>query len=95
MFQAQTSARAGGAFYCASCNLYCSDSRSAEMHRASLKHKKKSGELEIERRLYGDDASVTVKDVMALVERKRVELGVVPWSELRFQEAEARSGESS
>ncbi|ESL08522.1 hypothetical protein TRSC58_03774 [Trypanosoma rangeli SC58] len=79
----QSGGRSAGAFYCPFCNVYCSDSRTAELHRSSLKHKKKSGELEAERQRYKDDASVTAEDVMALVERKRVELGAVPWSQLR------------
>ncbi|RNC50091.1 hypothetical protein TcCL_ESM12885, partial [Trypanosoma cruzi] len=91
MFHTPVGGRSAGAFYCPSCNVYCSDSRTAALHRSSLKHKKKSGELEMERQLYKEDASVTVEDVMALVERKRVELGVVPWSQLRFTEEETHA----
>ncbi|RHW69468.1 Zinc-finger of C2H2 type/Zinc-finger double-stranded RNA-binding [Trypanosoma brucei equiperdum] len=88
MLQAQGSGRTTGAYYCPCCNIYCSDSRTAQQHLAGLSHKKKSGELAADRKRYKDDACLTPADVMALVERKRLELGAFPWSQLRVQEQE-------
>lgn len=39
--------------------------------------------------LYKKDALVTVEDIEALVEKKRVELGVLPFSELKCSLEEA------
>ncbi|ORC92668.1 uncharacterized protein TM35_000034210 [Trypanosoma theileri] len=93
MFNAHAGGRPVGAFYCAVCDVHCGDAHAAERHRASLRHKKNSGEFEAERRAYKDDASVTAEDVMALVERKRLELGVIPWSQLRFNDEETKKEE--
>ncbi|KAH8611357.1 hypothetical protein ERJ75_000937900 [Trypanosoma vivax] len=85
MLGAQPARRSAGAYYCACCNVHCSDDRTAQQHLAGLSHRQKSGELAAERQRFKEDASVTAADVMALVERKRVEFGTVPWSELRVQ----------
>lgn len=71
-------------FYCSVCDVAFSDSHAAEAHKASLKHKKKSGELEWEERHYKKDAEVTAEDVWALVRRKQAELELQPWAELRW-----------
>lgn len=71
-------------FYCSVCDVSFSDSHAADVHKASLKHKKKSGEWEWEERQYKKDADVTAADVWAVVRRKQVELDVRPWSELRW-----------
>ncbi|AIN97257.1 hypothetical protein LPMP_180760 [Leishmania panamensis] len=73
-------------FYCAVCNTQFSDSYAAEAHKASRKHKKRSGELEWEKQQYKKDADVTPDDVWALVRRKQVELQVIAWSELKYSE---------
>ncbi|KAH9589463.1 zinc finger protein [Trypanosoma melophagium] len=93
MFNTHAGGRPVGAFYCPVCDVNCSDAHAAERHRASLRHKKKSGEFEAERRTYKDDASVTAEDIMALVERKRVELGVIPWSQLRVNDEKNKKEE--
>ncbi|KPA78557.1 hypothetical protein ABB37_06157 [Leptomonas pyrrhocoris] len=74
-------------FYCSVCDVQFSDSHAAEAHKASLKHKKKSGELEWEARQYKRDADVTPKDVWALVRRKQAELELLPWGELKWSPA--------
>jgi hypothetical protein len=71
------------AFYCSVCDINFSDSHAAEAHKASLKHKKKTGELEWEQRQYKKDGDVTPEDVWALVRRKQAELALSPWEELR------------
>lgn len=81
------SASASG-FYCTTCDVHFSDSYAAEAHRASLKHKKKSGELDMEKRLYRNDGDVTPDDVWSLISRKQVELGLVSWREIRCTEAD-------
>ena len=76
-------------FYCSVCDIQFSDSHAAEAHKASLKHKKKSGELEWEQRHYKKDADVTPDDVWALVRRKQAELELLSWSELRCKATSA------
>ncbi|CCW61250.1 unnamed protein product [Phytomonas sp. EM1] len=73
-------------FFCSACNLRFTDSLSAAAHKASIKHKKKSGELALEQQKYKPDADVTVADVEALFRRCAEDLGLKSWSELRFQE---------
>lgn len=74
-------------FYCKVCNIEFSNSFAMAAHQASLKHKKKTGELAEEMRVYKKDADVTAADVMALVERKAAELELRRWSELRINDA--------
>jgi len=40
----------------------------------------------VDGKIYKKDALVTVEDIERLVEAKRVELGVVPWSELKVKD---------
>ncbi|KAK7196798.1 Zinc-finger of C2H2 type/Zinc-finger double-stranded RNA-binding [Novymonas esmeraldas] len=79
-------------FYCAVCDVVFSDSHAAEAHRASRRHKEKSGELAWEARQYKKDSEVTPEDVWALVRRKQVELGVPAWGALQVREGESSSG---
>lgn len=72
-------------FYCSVCNIRFSDSHAAEVHKASLKHKRRSGESEMEERLYKKDEEVTVADVMALMQRSGAALELRPWAELRYE----------
>ncbi|KAG5507613.1 hypothetical protein JKF63_06562 [Porcisia hertigi] len=76
-------------FYCEVCNIQFSGSHAAEAHKASRKHKLKSGELEWNERHYKKDVDVTPDDVWALVRRKQAELQVIPWSELKCSEEES------
>lgn len=71
-------------FYCSVCNIQFADSHAAESHKASLRHKKRSGEAAREAVLYKKDEEVTVEDVMGLMRRKAQELGLQPWRELRY-----------
>lgn len=72
-------------FYCSVCNIHFADSLAAESHKASMKHKKRSGEHAAELQQYKRDEDVTVEDVLELLERQRVALEVQPWSELRYK----------
>lgn len=71
--------------YCSVCGIHFADSLAAESHKASLKHKKRSGEAAREAILYKKDDDVTVEDVMGLMQTKGKELGLIPWSELRYK----------
>ncbi|CCW69160.1 unnamed protein product [Phytomonas sp. Hart1] len=73
-------------FYCSACSLQFTDSLSAAAHKASIKHKKKSSEFDLEAKKYKPDADVTVGDVEALLQRRAEELGVKSWGELRYRE---------
>ena len=73
-------------YFCSVCHIVVHDRASIAAHKASKRHKERAGEAEVERQLYKADQEVTVADLVAVVERKRVERGVVPLSDLRVKE---------
>lgn len=74
-----------GAYHCGLCDAYFWDSAAVAAHKASRRHRENTGELARDKMMYKPDAEVTVADIQLLIEKKRLEKGVVPLSQMRPQ----------